>query len=169
MGLLDEVLLQGDDALLRRELVYERGLTDELHGGLNLLGNMHNGRTPMLWAPWCIYTSDVHDDVVISVIDEVLERVRERPLPIADFERARLKARSTLYESLGGGMSPGLGRAELLASFALFDGDPSGALDIEMRFEELSPELVLSTAQTYLRSSNRVVLAIDPGAIGDVA
>ena len=164
LGLLDEALLQGDDALLRRELVYERGLTDELHGGLNLLGHMHNGRTPMLWSPWCIHAPDASEAAVLGVIDEVLERVRERPLSAADFERARLKARSSLYESLSGGMFPGLGRADLLASFALFDDDPSGALAIEERFEELTPELVLATAQEYLRPSNRAVLAIVPGA-----
>ena len=61
-------------------------------------------------------------------------------------------------------MFPGLGRADLLASFALFDDDPSGALAIEERFEELTPELVLATAQEYLRPSNRAVLAIVPGA-----
>ena len=121
---------------------------------------MHNGRTPMLWAPWCIHAPDASEDTVLSAIDEVIERVRERPLPAADFERARLKARSALYESLSGGMFPGLGRADLLASFALFDGDPAGALAIEARFEELTPELVLATAQEYLRPSNRAVLAL---------
>ncbi len=131
---------------------------------MNLLGHMHNGRTPMLWTPWCIHAPDAGEETVLAAIDSVIERVREVPLGTADFERARLKARSSLYESVGGGMFPGLGRADLLASYALIDGDPAGALEIEDHFEALTPELVLATAQEYLRPSNRAVLAIEPGA-----
>ena len=164
MGLLDQVLLQGDDALLRRELVHERGLTDELHGGMNLLGHMYNGRTPMLWAPWLIHAREASVEAVLGAIDPVVERVRERPLPAADFARAKLKARSALYEAAAGGMLPGLGRADLLASAALIDGDPGWVNGIEERLEELTPGVVLETAREYLRPGNRAVLAVEPGA-----
>lgn len=166
LGLLDQVLLQGDDARLRRELVHERGFTDELHGGMNLLGNMYNGRTPMLWAPWCIHAPEARTEEVLGAIDSVVERVREGPLDAADFARARLKARSALYEIAGGGMFPGLGRADLLASSALIDGDAGRVNAIEERLDELTPELVAATAREYLRPSNRTVLAVEPGAGG---
>ena len=164
LGLLDQVLLQGDDALLRRELVHERGLTDELHGGMNLLGNMYNGRTPMLWAPWLIHGQEANAETVLGAIDPVIERVRTHPLPAGDFERARLKARSALYETAGGGMFPGLGRADLLASSALIDGDPAWVNGVEERLEELTPEVVVHAAREYLRSTNRTVLAVEAGA-----
>ncbi|MYH41900.1 MAG: insulinase family protein [Chloroflexi bacterium] len=166
MGLLDQLLLQGDDALLRRELVHERGVTDELHGGMNLMGNMYNGRTPMLWAPWLIHAREASSEAVLAAIDSVVEGVRSRALPGAVLERARLKARSALYETAAGGMFPGLGRADLLASAALIDGDPAWVNGIEARLDELTPELVLETAREYLRPDNRAVLAVEPGADG---
>ncbi|MCY4639351.1 MAG: pitrilysin family protein [Chloroflexi bacterium] len=169
LGLLDQVLLQGDDALLRRELVHERGLTDELHGGMNLLGNMFNGRTPMLWAPWLIHDREASVETVLGAIDAVVERVREHPLPADDFARAKLKARSALYETAAGGMFPGLGRADLLASAALIDGDTGWINGVEERLEDLTPGVVLATAREYLRSSNRAVLAVEAGAGPDAS
>ena len=168
MGLLDQLLLQGDDALLRRALVHERGVTDELHGGMNLLGNMYNGRTPMLWAPWLIHAREASVETVLEAVDSVIEPLRRRALPAAVLERARLKARSALYETAGGGMFPGLGRADLLASAALIDGDPAWVNGIEQRLDELTPGLVLETAREYLRPGNRAVLAVEAGAGGDL-
>ncbi len=49
MGLLEQMLIEGDDSLLHEELVQKRGLTDSVEGGINpLLGNMFNYNGPML-------------------------------------------------------------------------------------------------------------------------
>jgi hypothetical protein len=70
--------------------------------------------------------------------------------------------RSDLYDTLGGMF--GFGRADLLASFALFDGDPARINKIEDQLRAVTPELIRKTAQEYLRPTNRTVLAIEPGA-----
>ncbi|HVG38852.1 MAG TPA: pitrilysin family protein, partial [Pyrinomonadaceae bacterium] len=50
MGLLDQILLQGEDSQLYQELVKKRGYTGAVSGGVNPgLGNMFNYNGPMLW------------------------------------------------------------------------------------------------------------------------
>jgi predicted Zn-dependent peptidase len=67
-----------------------------------------------------------------------------------------------LYDDIGGFF--GVGRADLLASFALFDDDPSRINTIETEFKKVTPELIAKTVKEYLRSTNRTILIIDPKA-----
>jgi len=61
----------------------------------------------------------------------------------------------------------GFGKADLLASFALFDDDPSRINRIEEEFRKVTPALMQKTAQEYLRDGNRTILVIDPKAPAD--
>jgi predicted Zn-dependent peptidase len=56
----------------------------------------------------------------------------------------------------------GFGRADLLASFALFDDNPGIINSLEEKFKAVTPELILKTAQEFLRPSNRTILTINP-------
>ena len=58
----------------------------------------------------------------------------------------------------------GFGRADLLASFALFDDDPDKINRIEDEFRKVTPQLMQKTAQEYLRPTNRTILVIEPKA-----
>jgi predicted Zn-dependent peptidase len=58
----------------------------------------------------------------------------------------------------------GLGKVDLLASFALFDNDPNKINTIEAEFKKVTPELIKKTAEEYLRTGNRTILIIDPKA-----
>src|SRR5215468_11283817 len=49
MGLIDQILIEGDDSLMYEELVQKRGMTGSIEGGINLLGSMYNYNGPMLW------------------------------------------------------------------------------------------------------------------------
>ena len=80
----------------------------------------------------------------------------------AEIDRALVKVRSDLYDNMEGLF--GFGRADLLASYALFDDDPSGINRIEANFLKVTPALIQKTAQEYLRSGNRTVLVIEPKA-----
>jgi zinc protease len=164
LGLLDQVLLQGEDSLLHQELVTGRGYTGDVSGGINFLGNMHNAQTPLLWTSALFHDSNVEVDQILGAYDQVLAPVLDRPLDAAAFERGIVKARSALYRTLTDGTYPGVGRVDLLASFELFEGDASHINDIERRFRDLTPETVQQAAQDYLRPTNRNVLSIEPGA-----
>jgi hypothetical protein len=74
MGLLDQILVQGQDSRLVQKLVRETGIASGIQGGMNIgLGNMYNYNGPMLW------TGRVHP--------------RSLEEPAGDYERARQRHR----------------------------------------------------------------------------
>lgn len=161
-GLIDELLLQGDASRLHRDLVQKRGYTDSVSGGINLLGNMFNYRGPMLWSASLIHDASTSEAKILAAFDENIERLRTEPVTQQELDRARRTIRSQLYDLLGS--STRLGLVDLLACFALFDDDPARINRIEAEFAKVTPDLLLRTAQEYLRRENRTVLSLQPAA-----
>jgi len=162
MGLLSTILTGGEDSLLHQQLVQEGGYAGGVSGGINLLGNLFNYQGPMLYI-----VSLVHDDrhsaeEIIAATDEVIDRLRAEPVDADTLNRALTKFRSGFYSAQNS--TYGFGRADLLASFALFDDDPARINRIEDEMRAVTPELILETAKEYLRPGNRTVLVIEPGA-----
>ncbi len=162
MGLLDQILLQGKDSRLYQALVQKNGLTGEVEGGINELGSMFNIRGPILWTASLYHDADKTTEQILKVFDEEIERVRSVPVDKETLDRALVKMRSSLYDEIEGLF--GFGRADLLASFALFDDDPGKINHIEEEFRKVTPALLQKTAQEYLRPDNRTVLVIEPKA-----
>jgi len=161
MGLIDQLLVQGQDSKFYQLLVQEKGYTGEISGGINYLGNMYNYNGPMLWMSDLIYDGNVPADSILTEVDKAvasLDKVTQEELDLA-----LVKIRSALYENIGGFF--GVGRADLLACFALFDDDPSRINTIEREFKKVTPELIRTTAKEYLRNTNRTILIIDPKAV----
>jgi zinc protease len=161
-GLIDEILLQGEASRLHRDLVQRRGYTDEVFGGINLLGNMFNYSGPMLWSGALLHDPATTTEQIMAAIDENIERLRTELVSTEELDRARRKIRSELYDLVGS--STKLGLVDLLACFALFDDDPGAINRIEAEFAQVTPELIRAVAQEYLRPENRTVLTIEPGA-----
>jgi len=162
MGLIDQILLQGDDSLLHEELVKKRAYTGSVEGGINLLGNMFNYNGPMLWIASLFHDNSVKPDDIVAAAEGVIEPLRTRPLDQATVDRALVKFRSNLYDDMA--QFNGFGRADVLASFALFDDDPGRINDIENQLRKVTPELIQKTAAEYLRPTNRTVLIVEPKA-----
>jgi zinc protease len=158
MGLIDQLLVQGDDSLLHEELVKRRAFTGTVEGGINELGNMFNYNGPMLWTASLIHDNSAKPDDIVSAIESVIERLQTKPLDQATLDRALIKLRSNLYDQLG--TLNGFGQADLLASFALFDDNPARINDLEAQFRKVTPQLIQKTAHEYLRSTNRTVLVV---------
>jgi predicted Zn-dependent peptidase len=55
----------------------------------------------------------------------------------------------------------GVGRADLLACFALFDDKPENINQIESNFRSVTPALIQKTAKEYLRKTNRTVVILN--------
>lgn len=159
MGLLDQILVQGDNSLLRQKLVNENGYTSNVSGGINYLGNMFNYKGPMLWMFNLTYDNDTSKDQVMAAVDSVLNNLKSK-VTKESVAGALVKMRSSLYDELGG--SFGLGRADLLCSFALFDDDPGRINTLEQEFKKVTPELIHATIDSYLRPTNRTVLVVNP-------
>lgn len=158
MGLLDQIILQGDNALLAQKLEKEKGFTSNVSGGINYLGNMFNYKGPMQWMFNFTYDdAEIRTDIVASV-DEVIAGLEEG-VTQAMIDNALIKIRSQLYDIIGGN---GFGRADLLCSFALFDDDPFGINSLETEFQKITPEIMNRTVKEYLRRTNRTILTVNP-------
>jgi zinc protease len=163
MGLLDQILLQGDDSLLKQALVNREGITDGISGGINaLLGNMLNYEGPMLWLASFIHDASVSEERIVAILDRVIEPLRDAPISNETLERAKVKWRSDFYDALSGNF--GFGRADVLASLALFDDNPALINELETSMLSVTPEEIMATAREYLRSSNRTILVLEAGA-----
>jgi predicted Zn-dependent peptidase len=163
MGLLDQILLQGNDSLLHQALVQHKGLTGSVSGGINPgLGNMFNYDGPMLWHVQLYHDTGTSADDILAEAEQVLERVRSEPVSQEILDRAIVKMRSNLYDIMSNTF--GFGRADLLAAFALFDDDPARINTLEEEFRKVTPELMQRTAQEYLVPGAVTVFTIEPGA-----
>ena len=107
-----------------------------------------------------IYDQSVNADSVVSVLDQEISRLGKGGIDQATLDLAVVKLRSNLYDQLSG--SDNFGRADLLASFALFDNDPSRINRLEAEFRKVTPALMQRTLQEYLRPTNRTLLIVNP-------
>jgi predicted Zn-dependent peptidase len=163
MGLIDQILVQGEDSLLHQALVKDAGITSSVSGGINaFLGNMLNYNGPMLWQAYLIHDNDVAAERITGIIDEVVQGLRTEPVDADTLERATVKWRSSFYDYLGS--MYGFGRADVLASLSLFDDDPSLINEFEQRILAVTPDLILETAKEYLRPTNRTIFVLEAGA-----
>jgi predicted Zn-dependent peptidase len=161
MGMIDQLLLQGHDSKLYQSLVQEKGYTDAVKGGINYLGNMYDYNGPMIWMADLIYDSTVSADSVVKQFDKVVTEIKNK-LTAEDIKLAAVKIRSRLYDEIGGNY--GIGKVNLLATFALFDDNPAHINDLENEFNRVTPELIMKTAEEYLRRENRTILIVHPQA-----
>jgi len=163
MGLLDQMLVQGDDSLLNEELVKKHGYAGSISGGINAeLGDMFDYDGPMLWSASLIHDASVSADQIMSSVDSVMDSLQSKPVEQKLLDRNRTKMRSYIYDSMT--QFGGFGRANMLACFALFDNDPSRINELETHFNSVTPDLIERTAREYLRRTNRTVLVWEPGA-----
>jgi predicted Zn-dependent peptidase len=167
-GLINQILGQGRDSRLYDELVRKRGLTGGIGAGINYaLGSQYDYNGPMLWIVSAFHDSSKPADSLIAAFDAAVEPLRTTPVDQPTLDRALVKLRSSLYsqvENFGG-----FGRANLLASFALFDDDPERVNRLEAEFAKVTPELIQRTAQEYLAPANRTILTVVPGKPADAA
>ena len=160
MGLLDQILLQGEDSMLHQELVKTKNYTSGVNGGINgYLGNMFNYNGPMLFSVDLIHDEKFTPQEILAASDAVIARVQDKPVDQATIDRAIVKLRSGLYDTMT--QFGGVGRADLLACFALFDDKPENINQIEANFRKVTPALIQQTAKDYLRKTNRTVVILN--------
>lgn len=163
-GLLDQILLQGEDSAVWQRLVQERGYASEVGGGINLLGNMFTYDGPMLWTVYLVHDSGAGADAIVADVDAEIARLQAAPPSAEELARALTKIRAGLYDLVGSPTRFGL--VELLACAALFDDDPARINRIESQFRAVTPELVSRVARDYLQAGRRTVLVVEAGAEG---
>ena len=160
-GLLDQVLAQSRDSRLYEAIVRTKAYAGNVSAGINPgLGNQFNYSGPMLYTINLFHDAKTSPDSVLAAIDVEVERLRTEPVDAATLERARTRWRSGFYSYIE--QLNGFGKADLLASLALFDDNPHRANEIEKGFDAVTPELLRKTAQEWLRKTNRTILTVVP-------
>jgi zinc protease len=160
MGLIDQMMVQGQDSRLYQALVQQKGYTSSVSGGINYLGNMFDYNGPMLWMSNLTYDATVSADSIINQYDQAIADLKN--VKQEDLQLAIVKMRSGLYDAMGGTF--GIGKVNLLACFALFDDDPARINTLETEFKKITPALIRETAEKYLSPSNRTILIVEPKA-----
>jgi predicted Zn-dependent peptidase len=138
MGLINQLLVQGKDSKLYQYLVQDKGYTSNVRGGINYLGDMFDYNGPMVWMANLIYDSTVSADSIIAQFDKAVNDISH--VTQDDVDLALVKIRSGLYDRIGGQF--GLGKVDLLASFALFDNNPNEINSLEQEFKKVTPGLI---------------------------
>jgi zinc protease len=161
MGLIDQILGQGQDSKLYQYLVQQKGYTSNVAAGTNIgLGNMFDYNGPMLWVSNVTYDSTISSNQILEQYDRAVADLQN--VTQEDLDLALVKMRSTLYDAMSAQF--GVGKVNLLACFALFDDDPSKINRLESEFKKVTPAMIRQTAQKYLRPQNRTILVIEPKA-----
>lgn len=160
MGLLEQILINGEDSLFYQEFVKNKKFTNGFSGGINYLGNMFNYNGPMLFAVDMIHDDKFTPQEILVATDAVIEQIQNKSVSQAQIDRAIVKLRSGLYDTMQ--QFGGFGRADLLASFALFDDKPQEINEIENNFRKVTPKIIQDTAKEYLRKTNRTVVIVNP-------
>jgi len=162
MGLIDQMLVQGQDSKLYNLLVQKKGYSANVGGGINFaLGNMYDYNGPMLWMSNITYDSTISSDSILAQYDAAIQDITKN-VSAEDLQLALVKIRSGLYDAMSGNF--GIGKIGLLACFALFDDNPGRINMLENEFKKITPELIRKTAQKYLVPTNRTILIIEPKA-----
>lgn len=160
MGLLEQILINGEDSRLYQELVKNKKYTNGISGGINYLGNMFNYNGPMLFATDLIHDAQFTPQEILAANDAVIADIQNKGVTQAEIDRAIVKLRSGLYDTMQ--QLGGVGRADLLACFALFDDKPQMINEIEANFRKVTPKDIQATAKEYLRKTNRTVVIVNP-------
>jgi zinc protease len=163
MGLIDQILGQGRDSRLYDAVVQRAALSSDISAGINWgLGNMFDYEGPMLWMVTAFHDRDKRADTLLKVMDAEIDALSAAPPDSATLARAKTKMRAALYGFLE--EFSGLGKLNLLASFALFDNDPNKINALDDGFASITAEQIQKTAKEFLRRENRTIYTIIPGA-----
>ncbi len=160
MGVIAQILTGGESSRLYQKLVKEKQVTDNVIGGINLLGGMFTYNGPMEYTFSAFYKPSFTAKDILQPIDEVIDQLQSTTVSADELKRVLARWKSNFYSSL----SQGFGKADLLSALALFDEDPSRINTLLQKMEQVSPELIQQTAQKYLIKANRTIIDLQPGA-----
>ena len=150
------LILQGDDgSRLYQRLVKEKAISLDWGGGINFeLGNEFDYDGPMLLTSRTTYKAGHTGDEILKEVDAVVGDIQEHGVTAKELRDAKVRFRSNFYDQL----ESTFGKANLLASFALFHDDPARINRIVSAYEVVTAEQIQSAAKKYLVPANRTAI-----------
>jgi zinc protease len=161
-AVLLDLILQGDDSSrFYQRLVKEKEMSLDWSGGINFeLGNEFDYNGPMLLVSRTTYKPGHSGDEILKEVDAVIKEVQEHGVTAKELADAKVRFRSNFYDEVE---STG-GRANLLASFALFRDDPARINKVVDDFNKVTADQVQEVAKKYLIPTNRTAIDRMPEA-----
>ncbi len=155
MVLLD-LILQGDDSSrFYQRLVKEKAISIDWSGGINFeLGSEFDYNGPMLLVSRTTYKPGHTGDQILKEVDSIVGDIQEHGVTKKELNDAKVRFRSNFYDQL----ESTFGKANLLASFALFRDDPSRINKVLDTYDAVTLEQVQSAARKVLGPENRTAI-----------
>ncbi len=155
MVLLD-LILQGDDSSrLYQRMVKEKAISVDWNGGINFdLGNEFDFDGPMLVVSRTTYKAGHSGDQILKEVDTIVADIQQHGVDEKELRDAKVRFRSNYYDQL----ESTLGRANLLASLALFHDEPAQINKVLPLYEAVTPEQIQWAAKKYLMPENRTAI-----------
>src|SRR5438067_9107911 len=150
------LILQGDDSSrLFQRLVKEKAISLDWAGGINFeLGNEFDYDGPMLMVSRSTYKPGHTGDEILKEVDAMIREVQEHGVTAKELADAKVRFRSNFYDEIESTQ----GRANLLASFALFHDDPARINGVVKQFETVTAAQVQEVAKKVLVPTNRTAI-----------
>ena len=152
-AVLLNLILQGDDgSRFYHRLVTEKQISIDWAGGINYdLGNEFDYDGPMLLVSRTTYKPGHTADEILREVNAVVADLQQHGPTARELADAKVRFRSNFYDALE---TTG-GKANLLASFALFRDDPSQINKVLATFDPVTAAQIQSVAAKYLAPENR--------------
>jgi zinc protease len=164
LSVLDPLIVGDQSAKLYQKLVRADRLAVSVIGAFNFLGNNWDVKGPMLYTMRVDYLNDKTADQVLDAIEAVLAEIRSNGITEAELAQAKIALRSSFFEEMEGGFMPRFGRGNLLAAFALFDGDPKRVNTILDELDKVTIDDVKAAAGRWFVTTNRTSIDSRPAA-----
>ncbi len=155
MVLLD-LILQGDDSSrLYQRLVKDTKISLDWSGGINYeLGTEFDYDGPMLLVSRTTYKPGHSGAEILKEVDAVMRDIQENGVTAKELNAAKVRFRSNFYDQL----ESTFGKANLLASFALFRDDPSRVNKVLPLYDAVTAAQIRDAARQYLIPENRTAI-----------
>ena len=150
------LIVQGDDSSrFYQRLVKDKAISIDWTGGINFeLGNEFDYDGPMLLVSRTTYKPGHSADEIVKEVDATVRDIQENGVTKTELHDAKVRFRSNYYDQL----ESTFGKANLLASFALFDDDPTRINRIVDAYETVTADQLQSAAKKYLVPTNRTAI-----------
>ena len=159
LSLGNDLLLDGDSSRL-----YQRLVKDE-ESVVGIQGGMGERRGPSTLYIFAIPKPGHTTEQIRATITEEVERLATEGPTAEEME----KLRNTLLNDAVRSRQSTLFRAQRLAEFALYDGDPNLVNNEIERYLAVTPEEIRDAVRRYLLTDNHSVIEVVPAAAHDAA
>jgi predicted Zn-dependent peptidase len=151
LDVISTILSDGQSSRL-----YKRLVDSQL--ALSAGGGFEDALDPTLFRISIRPRSGVDPAVTEKALFEELARLQTEPVPEAELRKAKNQMLAGLYRRL----KTIEGRANLLGSYEVFQGDYAKAFDEDKRIEAVTVADIRRVAQKYFTSKNRTVATLIP-------